>query len=69
MVQGFCKAVGQSPAATVMVGDTPHDLRMGRNAGAGLVVGVLTGAAGERDLQPHADIVLPGIKDLPAILI
>lgn len=69
MVQGFCKAVGQPPAATVMVGDTPHDLRMGRNAGAGLVVGVLTGAAGERDLQPHADIVLPGIKDLPAILI
>jgi phosphoglycolate phosphatase len=69
MVQGFCQAVGQPPAATVMVGDTPHDLRMGRSAGAGLVVGVLTGAAAERDLQPHADIVLPGVKDLPGILL
>jgi phosphoglycolate phosphatase len=69
MVQAFCNSVDRPPAATVIVGDTPHDLRMGRSAGAGLVVGVLTGAATERDLQPYADIVLPGIKDLPEILL
>ena len=69
MVEAVCSAVDQPATATVMVGDTPHDLRMGRNAGVGLVVGVLTGAASESDLQPLADVVLPGVASLPSLLL
>ena len=51
-----------------VIGDNAHDLTMGRAAGAGLLVGVLTGTGEERDLAPHAHEVLPSIADLPALL-
>ncbi|MEM7406817.1 MAG: HAD family hydrolase [Pseudomonadota bacterium] len=69
MVQGFCNAVGVSPRAVCMVGDTTHDLRMGRNASAGMVVGVLTGAGDLASLEPLADAVLAGIAELPDWLV
>jgi phosphoglycolate phosphatase len=47
-----------------MVGDNTHDLEMGRAAGAGLVVGVLTGSSKTPDLAPLADLVLPDITGL-----
>lgn len=65
MVQGFCAAVGVAAHEVCMVGDTTHDMRMGRNAQAGLVVGVLTGAGDAESLTPIADVVLPGIAELP----
>jgi len=60
----FCKAVGVAPEAAVMVGDSTHDLRAGRAAGM-RTVAVLTGMAGEADLAPLADVVLPDIGHLP----
>ena len=42
-------------------GDSPADLRMARAAGAGLVVGVLTGVGGRDDLEPLADVVLDSV--------
>jgi phosphoglycolate phosphatase len=60
----FCKAVGVAPEAAVMVGDSTHDLRAGRAAGM-RTVAVLTGMAGEADLRPLADVVLPDIGHLP----
>ena len=68
MVRAFCAAAGLAPGAVAMVGDSLHDLGAGRSAGAGLVVGVLTGPAGRADLAPHADIVLASIAELPAAL-
>jgi phosphoglycolate phosphatase len=47
-----------------MVGDTPADLRMARQAGAGLVVGVLSGVATAADLAPLADLVLASVGAL-----
>ena len=41
-----------------VVGDTPADLAMGRSAGAGRVIGVLTGVGGRAELEPLADVVL-----------
>ena len=65
MVRAFCRAAGLAPAAVAMVGDSLHDLGAGRSAGAGLVVGVLTGPATAEELAPHADVVLSSIADLP----
>jgi phosphoglycolate phosphatase len=39
---------------------------MGRAAGAGLVVGVLTGVGGEDDLAPLADRVIGSVEELLA---
>ncbi len=68
MVHAFCEAVGVSPGSVAVVGDNLHDLDMGRAAGAGLLVGVLTGTSARDDLAPHADAVLDSIADLPALL-
>jgi phosphoglycolate phosphatase len=51
-----------------MVGDNLHDLEMGRRAGAGLVVGVLTGNSGRGELATCADHVLDSIEQLEALL-
>lgn len=52
------------PEACVMVGDSLHDLHAGRAAGA-TPIAVLTGLATKETLAPHADAVLPSIRDLP----
>lgn len=60
---GFCDATGVSPADTVMVGDSLHDLIAGRAAGMA-TVGVLTGIADTEELTDHADIVLNDIRGI-----
>ncbi|MGJ6965655.1 phosphonatase-like hydrolase [Streptosporangium sp. G11] len=53
----------------LVAGDTPNDLAAGRNAGAGFVVGVLTGAATAADLGGHRHThLLPSVADLPSLL-
>lgn len=68
MLQAFARAVDLPPKAIAMIGDSPQDMAMGRDGGAGLLVGVLTGTATPADLQPPADVVLPSIADLVALL-
>jgi len=68
MVHAFCREAGLQPNEVCMVGDNTHDLEMGRNAGVGMVVGVLTGTSGAADLTPAADHVLASIGDLEALL-
>jgi phosphoglycolate phosphatase len=67
MLLAFCAATGVAPEACAMIGDSVHDLSSGRAAGM-TTVGVLTGPAGEADLAPHADVILPDIGALPAWL-
>ncbi len=58
---------GIAAAAQVMaVGDTVLDLRAGRNAGAGWVVGVLSGAHTRAQLEkePH-DALIASVADVP----
>ncbi|MCC6855809.1 MAG: HAD-IA family hydrolase, partial [Microbacteriaceae bacterium] len=58
-----------SVAAMVVVGDTESDAASGRAAGAGLVVGVLTGGRDEERLrEAGADLVLASVAELPAAL-
>ncbi len=68
MVTGFCAATGLEPAAGAGVGDSHHDMEMGRAAGAGLLVGVLTGTGGHEDLASHAHHVLESVLELEALL-
>lgn len=68
MVQAFCTEVDLAPAEVAVVGDNLHDLEMGRRAGAGLKVGVLTGTSDHDDLVGDADHVLASIADLEALL-
>ncbi len=52
----------------VVVGDTPLDLRAGTNAGAGWVIGVLSGAHGMETPSPTAHThLLPSVASLPAL--
>lgn len=68
VVHGFCDATGLTAAEVAVVGDNLHDLHMGHGAGAGLVVGVLTGNGEHADLSAEADHVLESIADLEDLL-
>ena len=68
MVKGFCAAAGLLAGEVAVVGDNLHDLEMGRRAGAGLVIGVLTGNSDVGELGPKADHVLPSIEALESLL-
>jgi phosphoglycolate phosphatase len=65
MVQAFCHQTGLQSEAVVVVGDNCHDIEMGRNANAGLCVGVLTGTSTRDELESIADLVLDDISALP----
>ena len=67
MVLAFASHLGVPPATIAMVGDSVHDLTAARAAGA-LAVAVLTGPAPRSVLEAHADHVIDGIADLPALV-
>ena len=66
MALAFCAACGLRPAEICVVGDNLHDIHMGRSAGAGMVIGVLTGTSLAADLEGHADRVYPGLAEMAA---
>ena len=68
MVKAFCRRVDLDASEIAMVGDTPHDMLMGRAAGAGLVIGVLSGAGTREVLEPHCDRVTEDVLALEEIL-
>jgi len=69
LVLGALVATGASSVASVaVVGDTVSDIHSGRNAGAGLVIGVTTGAHTREQLgDAGADLVLDSVRDLAAL--
>jgi phosphoglycolate phosphatase len=67
MALAFARQIGVAPAEIAMVGDTLHDLRAARAAGA-LAVAVLTGPATIEDLVNEADHVLDDIGGLVALV-
>jgi len=68
MVLGFYAATGLSPVQVAVVGDNNHDLHMGRNAGVGLTVGVLTGTGSRETLTAASDYCLNDITELESLL-
>ena len=68
MVEAFARTLGLPAASIAVVGDSLHDLDMARAAGAGLTIGVLTGASPRETLAPHADHVIASIAEIESIL-
>ena len=66
MVLAVCATLRTEPSRTAIVGDTPADLAMGRAAGLGRVIGVLSGVAPRADLGPLADALLGSVGELLA---
>ncbi len=65
MVLAFARRLGVEPRQVAVVGDSKHDLDAARAAGA-LAIGVLSGPAGQEELEPHADHIVEDIGALPA---
>lgn len=68
MVEAFAAAIGQPAAAIAVVGDAIHDLEMGARAHVGWKIAVLSGTSDHAALAPHADAILPSIRELPSHL-
>lgn len=64
MVWAVCRATGVDPAQAVVVGDAVTDVQMARAAGAGWVVGVLSGVTPQEMLAPQVDMLLPSAAEL-----
>ena len=61
MVRRLCADTGVPVDRAVVVGDSPADMRMGRSAGAGRPIGVMTGVGSHADLNPLADLVIDSV--------
>ena len=66
MVLALCATVAVPPGRTVVIGDTPADLQMGRAAGVGRTIGVLSGLGSRADLEPLADALIGSVGELVA---
>ena len=64
MVLTICECLKLAAKNVMVIGDTASDLKMGRAAGAGLVVGVLSGVSSSKDLIPYADVLIESIDEL-----
>ena len=67
MVLAFCDATGLEPHQVAVVGDNNHDMHMGRNAGAGLTIAVLSGTGLRETLAAHSDLILDDVTGLPVL--
>lgn len=63
-VYKICSELGVEPINSVVVGDTTTDMLMGKSAGVGLILGVLTGIGTRNELVENADIILENIEEI-----
>ena len=68
MARAFCERLGVSAEKIAVIGDNVTDMEMGRAAGAGLCVGVMTGTGERKALEAVADIVIDSVASLEATL-
>ncbi len=64
MMLTICQRMNVDPSKTMVIGDTTADMKMARAAGAGLVVGVLSGLSSAKDLIPYADVLIESVDAL-----
>jgi HAD superfamily hydrolase (TIGR01549 family) len=64
MINEVLKITGVRASEAVIVGDSWHDMKMGRNAGVKACIGVLTGGCTREKLEPLADSVIESLAEL-----
>ena len=64
MLLRICRELDIPPARAAHVGDSLADMRMGRAAGAGLLIGVASGTVPREALTQIADVVLGSVAEL-----
>lgn len=69
MVSTICERMKIDPSKVMVIGDTASDLKMARAAGAGLVVGTLSGVSSTKDLIRYADVLIESIDELHAYIL
>ncbi|HKK47981.1 MAG TPA: HAD family hydrolase [Alkalispirochaeta sp.] len=69
VVHAFARHISTPSRTIAVVGDTLHDIMMGRNAGAAVTIAVLTGAVARGVITPYADQVIDSIAELPELLL
>jgi phosphoglycolate phosphatase len=68
MAHAFARRCNIKPLEMAVVGDSVHDLAMGRAAGAGLVIGFVGGGGVRELLAPAADHVIERLEDLAGLI-
>ncbi|MDQ3003989.1 MAG: HAD family hydrolase [Chloroflexota bacterium] len=64
MVTTICARMNVDPCSVIIVGDTVADLQMARSAGAGYVIGVLSGVGLLANLIPLVDVLIDTVDTL-----
>jgi phosphoglycolate phosphatase len=67
-VAAFCACAGLAAREIAVIGDSVNDMLMGRAAGAGITVGILSGTSAATDLGAYADICIDSVADLERAL-
>jgi len=67
MIWKACELTRCSPEDAVMVGDSPADMLMGKNARVKVCIGVLSGPTSREKLARVADIIVPSVMSLRAL--
>jgi len=61
-----CEALGVAPSRTLMVGDSPLDMEMAKQAGAAGCIGICQGSRAGKDLQ-DADVTIAQLDQIQVI--
>ncbi|MCA1552870.1 MAG: HAD-IA family hydrolase, partial [Chloroflexi bacterium] len=64
MLVHLCRMLDVQPRDAVMVGDSVPDIQMGRAAGVGLTLGVLSGLGTREQLARYADALIDSVAQL-----
>jgi phosphoglycolate phosphatase len=64
MITTICARLNVDPYKVIVIGDTVADLQMARSAGAGYIIGVLSGVGSLANLTPLADILIDTVDTL-----
>jgi len=67
MIWKACELTRCSPEDAAMVGDSPIDMLMGKNARVKVCIGVLSGPTSREKLEKIADIVVPSVASLRVV--
>lgn len=63
-IYAICRSLGVHPQDAIMIGDTPADMQMGRNAGVMAQLGVTSGVSNAAELAQSATWVMPSVAHL-----